>query len=46
MAVSIDFPRAELHDGFRGVPGAFDKTMQAVAWAHEAGLPLQVNTTV
>ena len=25
MAVSIDFPRAELHDGFRGVPGAFDK---------------------
>ena len=30
MAVSIDFPRAELHDGFRGVPGAFAKTMQAV----------------
>ena len=46
MAVSLDFPRADLHDGFRGVPGAFDKTMQAVAWAHEAGLPLQVNTTV
>jgi radical SAM protein len=46
MAVSIDFPRAELHDGFRGVPGSFAKTMQAVAWAHEAGLPLQVNTTV
>ncbi len=46
MAVSIDFPRAELHDGFRGVPGAFAKTMQAVEWAHEAGLPLQVNTTV
>jgi radical SAM protein len=46
MAVSIDFPRAELHDAFRGVPGAFAKTMQAVEWAHEAGLPLQVNTTV
>ncbi len=46
MAVSIDFPRAELHDGFRGVPGAFAKTMQAVQWAHEVGLPLQVNTTV
>jgi radical SAM protein len=46
MAVSIDFPRAELHDGFRGVPGSFAKTMQAVAWAHEASLPLQVNTTV
>jgi radical SAM protein len=46
MAVSLDFPRAELHDAFRGVPGAFAKTMEAVGWAHEAGLPLQVNTTV
>jgi radical SAM protein len=46
MAVSIDFPRADLHDAFRGVPGAFEKSMQAVGWAHEAGLPLQVNTTV
>ncbi|MFI4943211.1 MAG: TIGR04053 family radical SAM/SPASM domain-containing protein [Burkholderiales bacterium] len=46
MAVSIDFPRAELHDSFRGVPGAFTKTMQAIRWAHAARLPLQVNTTV
>jgi len=46
MAVSLDFPRADLHDGFRGVPGAFAKTMEAVAWAHEAGMPLQVNTTI
>jgi radical SAM protein len=46
MAVSLDFPRAEQHDAFRGVPGSFAKTMQAVDWAHEAGLPLQVNTTV
>lgn len=46
MALSLDFPRAELHDGFRGVPGAFDKTMQAVKWAHEAGLALQINTTL
>lgn len=46
MALSLDFPRAELHDAFRGVPGAFAKTLQAVDWAHEAGLPLQINTTV
>jgi radical SAM protein len=46
MALSLDFPRPELHDAFRGVPGAFAKTMQAVAWAHEVGLPLQINTTV
>lgn len=46
MALSLDFPRPELHDAFRGVPGAFAKTLQAVAWAHEVGLPLQINTTV
>jgi AdoMet-dependent heme synthase len=46
MALSLDFPRAELHDAFRGVPGAFDKTIEAAAWAREAGIPLQINTTV
>lgn len=46
MAVSLDFPRAELHDAFRGVPGAFARSMDAMRWAHEVGLPLQVNTTV
>jgi radical SAM protein len=46
MAVSLDFPRAELHDSFRGVPGAFAKTMAAVSWAHAEELPLQINTTV
>jgi len=46
LALSLDFPDADLHDAFRGVPGAFEKTMRAVAWAHGAGLPLQINTTV
>jgi radical SAM protein len=46
LALSLDFPQAQLHDAFRGVPGAFEKTMSAVAWAHDAGLPLQINTTV
>lgn len=46
MALSLDFPRADLHDAFRGVTGAFDKTMAAVEWAHRCGLPLQINTTV
>ena len=46
MAVSLDFPRAQLHDGFRGVPGAFAKTLEAVEWAHETSLPLQINTTL
>ncbi|MET0551955.1 MAG: TIGR04053 family radical SAM/SPASM domain-containing protein [Vicinamibacteria bacterium] len=46
VALSLDYPRAALHDDFRGVSGAFDKTLQAARWAHEAGLPLQINTTV
>ena len=46
MAVSIDFPRADLHDGFRGVPGTFARSVEAAGWAREEGLPLQVNTTV
>ena len=46
MALSLDFPDAARHDAFRGVPGAFAKTMRAVAWAHGADLPLQINTTL
>jgi radical SAM protein len=46
LALSLDFPDAALHDAFRGVPGAFEKTVRAAAWAHDVGLPLQINTTV
>ena len=46
MALSLDFPGAERHDAFRGAPGAFAKTMQAVEWAHRHALPLQINTTL
>lgn len=46
LALSLDFPEAALHDAFRGVPGAFERTMRAASWAHGAGLPLQINTTV
>jgi radical SAM protein len=46
MALSLDFPTPEGHDTFRGVPGAWAKTMQAVEWAHRQRLPLQINTTL
>ncbi|HZI93527.1 MAG TPA: TIGR04053 family radical SAM/SPASM domain-containing protein [Patescibacteria group bacterium] len=46
MAQSLDFPTAELHDAFRGVPGAFARTMKAIEWAHKHQLPLQINTTL
>ena len=46
MALSLDFPTAQEHDAFRGVPGAFDRTIRAAEWAHRHGLPLQINTTL
>jgi MoaA/NifB/PqqE/SkfB family radical SAM enzyme len=46
MALSLDFPRADLHDTFGGVPGAFARTMAAAEWAHAHALPLQINTTL
>lgn len=46
IAFSLDAPTAELHDGFRRVEGSFSKTLQGVAYVHEAGVPLQVNTVL
>ncbi len=45
IAFSLDGPTAAKHDTFRQVPGTFDRTMRAARWAHELGLPLQINTT-
>ncbi len=46
IALSLDGSRPEIHDGLRGVPGCFDLAMRAVAWAHDLGLPVQINTVV
>ncbi len=45
IAFSLDASTEELHDGFRQVPGTYRITMQAIEWAHQAGLPVQINTT-
>ncbi len=46
MSLSLDGPDAASHDGFRGVPGCFDRTLDAVRAAIAAGISLQVNTLV
>jgi radical SAM protein len=46
MGVSLDGPTAEIHDGFRNVPGTFDYSMQALEWAREFHIPVQINTTI
>jgi radical SAM protein len=45
LAVSLDGSNAEVHDAFRGMSGSFERTMEAIAWANEVGLPVQINTT-
>jgi radical SAM protein len=46
MSLSIDGPDAETHDAFRGVKGAFERILTAAAHAREAGIELQINTTI
>lgn len=46
LGLSLDGSTAERHDGIRRVPGCWDVTVQAIRWAGELGLPLQVNTLV
>jgi AdoMet-dependent heme synthase len=45
LAVSMDGGSAATHDAFRGLSGSFARTLDAVRWANEAGLPVQINTT-
>jgi radical SAM protein len=46
MALSIDGGGPAAHDDFRGETGSFESTVRAAKRAREAGIPLQVNTTV
>jgi len=46
LGLSLDGSSAERHDSIRGVPGTFDRTVQAMRWAQELEIPLQVNTLV
>ncbi|MCX7824549.1 MAG: TIGR04053 family radical SAM/SPASM domain-containing protein [Verrucomicrobiae bacterium] len=46
MAISLDGPDADSHDAFRQVQGSFDQTMRMILWSAEAGLPLQMHTTI
>lgn len=44
VAFSLDAPDAASHDGFRGVEGSYAKVLEAVGWAHELGIPVQINS--
>jgi radical SAM protein len=46
LGISLDGSSPEIHDAFRGLPGAYARTIQAIEWANEAGIPIQVHTTI
>jgi radical SAM protein len=46
LGISLDGSTPEIHDSFRGLPGAWARTIQAIEWANEAGIPIQVHSTI
>lgn len=46
LALGLDGSTPEIHDGYRGVPDAWSKTIESIGLAREAGLPVQINTIV
>ncbi|GGI94301.1 radical SAM protein [Streptomyces brasiliensis] len=46
LSLSLDGSTAELHDGFRGVPGVYRWTLDAWDAARGLGMKVQINTTV
>jgi AdoMet-dependent heme synthase len=46
VGLSLDGSTAERHDSIRRVSGTFDRTLNALRWAGELGLPVQINTLV
>lgn len=46
ISLSLDGSNAVLHDGVRGVEGTFDATLEALQWANELDVPVQINTLV
>jgi radical SAM protein len=46
IGLSLDGSTAERHDSIRGVPGTYALTLQALDWAADQGLPVQINTLI
>jgi radical SAM protein with 4Fe4S-binding SPASM domain len=46
LGISLDFPVAELQDNFRGQAGAFVAMMKGIANARQAGIEIQINSTI
>ncbi|MGO8822841.1 MAG: radical SAM protein, partial [Desulfomonilaceae bacterium] len=45
-SVSLDGPASKDHDAFRGVPGAFESSLNGIEMLRSAGVGVQINTTL
>lgn len=46
ISISLDGSTPETHDAFRGIPQAFERALQGIQFAKEAGIEFQINTTI
>lgn len=46
ISLSLDGKDADTHDRFRGVPGTFDRVLEACRTVRDLGMALQINTTL
>ncbi|MFQ5979713.1 MAG: radical SAM protein [Candidatus Heimdallarchaeota archaeon] len=46
VGISIDSSNPSEHDQFRGFPGAFSRIMDGIRATREAGMPIQIHTTI
>ena len=46
VAISLDSKDPEVHDSFRGVDGVWEKAVQAIRYCRDAGITVQINTSV
>lgn len=46
VAISVDSSDPVVHDRFRGLPGAWERTIQGIRHCRDAGIRVQINMTV
>ncbi len=46
ISLSLDGANALTHDNFRGIPGTFDRVIEACKTIRQLGIHLQINTTI
>jgi AdoMet-dependent heme synthase len=46
VSISLDGATADIHDSFRGIPGAFDAAVYGFKNLKELGMPVQINMTI